>query len=176
MAVYAKPQRIIKTKKIIPLFLAVMLSAGGAFAQKSPEKIKIKKQDSAFFFFQVGKQADTISEGKGDLFYLKLSEENRCHVRISIQNGQLKRMDSDTLFKLIRITNINYTHFFADSTGTKETKKNNLVKKEKVVKRCFKFVTGPDGAGNFGNPFLITIRFYDRKTNKLLLTNNFYYR
>src|SRR5688572_20923809 len=39
---------------------------------QTPDKITVKKED-AFYFFQAGKKTDTISAGKNDRFYLKMS-------------------------------------------------------------------------------------------------------
>ncbi len=138
------------------------------------EKIKIKKDN--FLFFQSEKKSDTISYNKHDLFYIKLSENNRCNVRIEVQNGQFQKTNSDTLIRLIPVKNINYIHTFLDSVYVVEIKKSHFTKQERKIKPCCNLKAAINGANNLNNPSIIIVSFFKTGTDSLILKNSFLYR
>jgi hypothetical protein len=151
--------------RIILLFLIISLYSGA----QTPDKIKVKKEDE-FYFFQKGSKSDSISQGKNDLFYLKITGETRCQTRIEVVNGRLYKTANDTIFLLKRNPNLQYEHYFSDSIFVAKHPKGQT-----KPENCFKFVTHINGAQE-GDGNTITIHFYNIETRKTLLTNKFYYK
>ncbi len=133
------------------------------------EKIKIKKEDS-FFFFQTGQKSDTISLNKNDLFYLKMTGKTGCNTRIEIENGRLMRTKNDTVFQLKNVPHLQYEHYFQDSTFVANKSKPGVVNDN-----CHKFITHINGA-NEAKGNVIKIIFYNVNTKDALLSNTFYYK
>ncbi len=136
-------------------------------AQSDPDKIKIKRSDTQFYFFQLGKRSDTISTNN-NLFYLNIPRSKRCSYKIEIQNGQLLKTKSDTVFKLMRVNNINYVHYYEDSLTT--------VHNSNTLARCSKYKVAIDGANNLNTPHTVQVKFIDSATDNLILVNKFYYK
>jgi hypothetical protein len=151
-------------------FYILLLGYSVSFFSQTPDKIKIKKEDE-FFFFQAGKKTDTISPGKGDLFYLKLTGQKRCDYHIEVENGQLLKTGNDSLFRLVKIQNFKYLHYFVDSVMVS---KDRFAKQ--VTEKCFKYKTFVNGAHNADPKNRIYIRIFNVTTGDTLLTNKFYYR
>jgi hypothetical protein len=151
------------TSLVIFIFILFDVSA-----QTIPAKVKIKKQDSEFYFFQLGKSNDTISKNKNDLFYLQIPQAKRCTYKIEIQNGQLLKTKSDTVFKLVKLNNLNYIHYYSDS----------LIPFGGGIqfRKCFKYNYKIDGANNLNNPNIIQIRFVNSFNDSTILVNKFYYK
>ena len=76
------------------------------------QTIKIKKSEETFYFFQKGNPTDTISKGKGDVFYLTVKENLKNRLIILIENGQLLKTENDSVFKLNYIKGISYECLF----------------------------------------------------------------
>lgn len=136
------------------------------FLAQTPDKIKIKKED-ALYFFQVGQKTDTIVQNKNDLFYLKITGTLRCNARIEVVNGRLTKTN-DTLFQLKKIPNLQYEHYFQDSTFVAN-------KVNGTNENCFKFITHINGA-NEGNGNAVSIQIYNINTRETLISNKFYYK
>jgi hypothetical protein len=137
----------------------------GLHAQ-SPAKVRVRSgKDLAFF--QQGRICDTVSSGRHDMFYLQVPRDLRCNLRIDVENGQLWKT-SDTLYRLVHVGSMNYTHHFADSVGYGGSIDKN-------ISRCRNYQVMINGA-NSSRPALITIRFYDSAKDSLLLTNRYYYK
>lgn len=134
-----------------------------------PSKIRVRSSDLNFYFFQKGTPSDTISPGKHDMFYLKIPADKRCTMRIDVENGELRQAGSDTLYRLVHVGTINYTHYYADSVyyGAKQF--------DKHISKCHQYKVLINGI-NSHNPSAVTVRFYDSTKDSLLLTNHFYYR
>ena len=96
---------------LIFIFLPIVLKA------QDYTKLKIKKLESSFHFFQLSLQHDTISDNENDLFYMKISPVKRCNTRIDVQNGQLQRAQSDTIFKLVYFNKRNQSTSFNLNIG-----------------------------------------------------------
>ncbi len=78
--------------------------------------IKVKKEDNRFLFFQTGTQTDILVKDKSDLFYIKLPDSLKHHLQIIVENAQFKRTANDTLFKLIPIRGMKYSHTLIDTS------------------------------------------------------------
>lgn len=91
----------------ILLFISLSSSAQYAF--------KVKKEDNRFLFFQKGIKSDTIIKNKSDLFYIKLPDSLKNNIQIFLKNGQFVKTDNDTLYRLIPILGMKYSHSKPDS-------------------------------------------------------------
>ena len=100
---------------------------------------------------------------------MHIPADQRCNTRIDVENGELRQAGSDTLYRLVHVGLINYTHYYADSVsyGAKQF--------DKHVSKCRNYKILINGT-NSGDPGQVTIRFYDSARDSLLLTNHFYYR
>jgi hypothetical protein len=149
--------------------IILLLFIGSVTRAQVPDKIKVRKEDE-FYFFQTGNKTDTISAGKNDLFYLKITGNTRCETRIEVVNGRLYRTSNDTIFQLKRNPNLQYEHYYSDSVFV-----GRDLKEPKPQRNCNKFVTHINGALE-GDGNVISIQFYNLNTRKTLLTNKFYYK
>ncbi len=77
--------------------------------------LKVKKEDNRFLFFQKGIKTDTIIKNKSDLFYIKLPDSLKNNIQIFLKNGQFIKTDTDTLYRLIHISGMKYSHSKPDS-------------------------------------------------------------
>jgi hypothetical protein len=150
--------RILFSFIFLPIFL---------FSQT--EKIKIKKEDN-FYFFQIGQRSDSISLNKNDLFYLKMTGKLGCNTRIEIENGRLMRTKNDTVFQLKNIPNLQYEHYFQDSTFVA-----NKNKPGEINDNCRKFITHINGA-NEAKGSTVKVIFYNVNSKDVLLSNTFYFK
>ena len=96
-------------KFICSILLFISFSA---YAQYS---LKVKKEDNRFLFFQKGIKTDTIIKNKSDLFYIKLPDSLKNNIQIFLKNGQFIKTDTDTLYRLIHISGMKYSHSKPDS-------------------------------------------------------------
>jgi hypothetical protein len=153
----------------------LFIFASSVFSQ--PDKIKIKKDDNSLYFFQVGTSSDTISSGKNDIFYFKLSKDKRCATRVEVENGQLLKLN-DTTLKLIYIPHLNYLHNFADSIFINEEKNSKGLSRyeQMTIEKCSIYKSMINGTNSSPNSRAITIRFIENFDNKAVLSNAFYYR
>lgn len=96
-------------KFIIFILLFITISSSAQYA------LKVKKEDNRFFFFQKGIKGDTIIKNTSDIFYIKLPDSLKNNIQIFLQNGQFVKTDNDTLFRLIHISGMKYSHSKPDS-------------------------------------------------------------
>jgi hypothetical protein len=150
------------------LFILAIAIIGQVYSQV-PEKIKVKKED-VFYFFPVKPKSDTITANQNDLFYLKVTGETRCTTRMEIVNGRLYKTDVDTIFRLKKVPNLQYEHYFMDSIFVA-----NKPKTKEAEKSCSKFVTHINGAQE-GDGNVIVIQFYNITTRETFLVKKYYYR
>ena len=136
---------------------------------QSPETIKVKKE-AALYFFQTGQKSDTISLNKNDLFYLKITGKLGCETRIEVVNGKLLRTKNDSIFQLKKNSNLQYEHYFQDSTFVA-----NKPKGKTMNENCYKFISHINGA-NESDGRIINIQIYNINTRETLLSNKFYYK
>ena len=150
------------------LFVFLLFVQSLLFSQ-TPETIKVKKE-AALYFFQTGQKSDTISLNKNDLFYLKITCELRCQLRIEIVNAKLLRTQNDSIFQLKKMPNLQYEHYYKDSTFVA-----NKPKSKATNENCYKLITHINGA-NEGDGNTITIQIYNIYSRETLLSNKFYYK
>lgn len=157
-------------------FLAAMLIYITGYSQ-TPDKIRIRKLDSDFYFFQVGTASDTIGFNKNDIFYMKISANNGCRTRIEIENGQLLKAGNDSTFRLKHLVNLNYLHQFTDTAIVEEEKMQGAtVSRKKTISKCAIYKVMINGMNTSSNPNLIIIRFINTENEKVILENSFYYK
>jgi hypothetical protein len=94
---------------ICSILLFVSLSSSAQYS------LKVKKEDNRFLFFQKGIKTDTIIKNKSDLFYIKLPDSLKNNIQIFLKNGQFIKTDTDTLYRLIHISGMKYSHSKPDS-------------------------------------------------------------
>lgn len=147
---------------ILLLFITASLSG------QTPEKIRIRSDDQMVYLLQKGKATDTISYNKSDLFFLKTAPGMRCKLRIDVENGNFTHVQGDTLYRLRKVNNINYTHDFVDTLGFQQAKN--------MPDRCRVFRVGINGYNTAEQPGIITINVYDSSRERLLFSHRFFYR
>ena len=86
-----------------------------SFSASAQYSLKVKKEDNRFLFFQKGIKTDTIIKNKSDLFYIKLPDSLKNNIQIFLKNGQFIKTDTDTLYRLIHISGMKYSHSKPDS-------------------------------------------------------------
>jgi hypothetical protein len=96
-------------KLICSILLFISFSASAQYS------LKVKKEDNRFLFFQRGIKTDTIIKNKSDLFYIKLPDSLKNNIQIFLKNGQFIKTDTDTLYRLIHISGMKYSHSKPDS-------------------------------------------------------------
>lgn len=116
---------------------------------KSQEKFKVKKVDNRFLFFKMGAVHDTIIKNKTDLFLIHFPDSLKHVMQIEIQNGRFARTKQDSIFKLMPIKGMKYSHTKIDTAF------NTLLE-------------GPCFGTN-----TVDIKIMNRKTNKVILHNHF---
>ena len=132
------------------------------------QKIHLKKDAAAFYFFQKGKASDTIFIGKTDVFYLLLSDSLKEKLNIETKNAQLLAEKNDSLVLLKYMPGINYLHKFLPQ-------ENDLIQLEIKQNRKNKLQIVPliDGANEIKSN-KIEILFID-KTSKNIFAEFIYY-
>lgn len=80
------------------------------------KKIKIKKEDNRFIIFKLGEENDLIVKDKSDLFYIKLPDSLKKELAIIVENGRFTKVKNDSIFKLIPIKGMKYSHTLRDTT------------------------------------------------------------
>ena len=130
-------------KCICYIFLFLSYSASAQYS------LKVKKEDNRFLFFQKGIKNDTIIKNTSDIFYIKLPDSLKHHIQIFLENGQLIKTDNDTLYRLIPISGMKYSHSKPDSVF------NTLLE------------------GNCRPSKTISIEFMNTKTQSIFLKNIF---
>lgn len=97
-------------KYIFSLFILLSFSAQAQYA------LKVKKEDNRFLFFQIGTQTDIIIKDKTDLFYIKLPDSLKHNLQITVENGRFNQTTNDTIYKLIPIKGMKYSHIIVDTS------------------------------------------------------------
>lgn len=109
-----------------------------------PDKIKFKKENNGFFFFQKGNTTDTISLNRGDLFYLHVGDSLKKTISILVENASMWPVQGDTTIQLRYVPGIRYEHVYikeqAHATGyTFKSLVNGsaVVEKNKILIQVF---------------------------------------
>lgn len=98
------------------LILSVIILLALTIPVSAQKVIKVKKEDNRFLFFQMGTQTDMLIKDKSDLFYIKLPDSLKYQLQITVENAQFKKTANDTLFKLIPIRGMKYSHTLIDTS------------------------------------------------------------
>ena len=130
-------------KFICSILLLFSLSSSAQYA------LKVKKEDNRFLFFQKGLKSDTLIKNKTDVFYIKLPDSLKQNIQIFLKNGQFVKTNNDTLYRLIQIPGMKYSHSKTDSVF------NTLLE------------------GNCTPSKNISVEFINTKTQKVFLKNIF---
>ncbi len=120
-----------------------------SFSSQVQYALKVKKEDNRFLFFQVGTKNDTIIKNKTDLFFIKLPDSLKQNIQIFLKNGHFIKTDNDSIYRLIPILGMKYSHSKPDSIF------NTLLE------------------GNCPPTKTITIEFLNSLNQRLILKNNF---
>jgi hypothetical protein len=96
-------------KYIVYIFLLISFSS---YAQYS---FKVKREDNRFLFFQMGAKNDTIIKNKSDLFLIKIPDSLKNNLHLFIKNGQFIKTDNDSVYRLIPILGMKYSHSKQDT-------------------------------------------------------------
>lgn len=86
-----------------------------SFSSSAQYSIKIKREDNRFLFFQLGQKSDTIIKNKTDLFLIKLPDNLKQNIQLYVNNGQFVKTDNDSVYRLIPILGMKYSHYKTDS-------------------------------------------------------------
>lgn len=126
--------------------LLIVFTAFSVYAQST---IKVKREDNRFLFYQISAKKDTILKNKSDLFLIKIPDSLKHVLRIHLNNGQFIKTKKDSIFQLIPIAGMKYSHSKPDTIF------NTLLE------------------GNCTPSKTITIDFINIHNNKLILSNKF---
>lgn len=80
----------------------------------SQQKIKVKKVDNRLLFYKIGK-SDTINKNSDNLFFIKIPDSLKHNSRILVHNGRFLPSKNDSVYKLIPINGMKYTHTIYDT-------------------------------------------------------------
>jgi hypothetical protein len=141
------------------------LYAGDHLSAQEPRRIKFSKSQNSFYFFQAGKNRDTVRAGQGDLFYLIVSDSLKDRLLIEIENARLEKTTNYSLQRLIYIPGMKYESEFVQAP----------VNNGRSPDAKFTFVTRVNGSSP-GDHSAVRIQVMDRRENKVLLENIFFYR
>ena len=87
-----------------------------SIAFRAQEKVKIKREDNRFLFYQIGIKSDTIMPHQSDLFFIKLPDSLKQNLQINVANGLFKSVYKDSLiYQLQIVKGMKYSHTKPDS-------------------------------------------------------------
>lgn len=147
----------------ILLFISYFITA-----QESYEKIKIKKSDYSIYFFNTSTTSYSIN-ASSNVFYLRLGSSRKCKTLIEINNGQLKALSGDSLYKLAYLPGMNYRHYYINPTELND----NISPSDK---NCSLFKTEVNGANTAMPDSVIQIKLLNLNGDTIHLVNKYYYR
>jgi hypothetical protein len=135
---------------------------------RAVETIRFRKDRSQIYFFQKGRPGDTIIKNQNDLFYLLVPDSLKPHIFIFVENGRLLTTGNDSLVRFYFLKGLNYeSSYFHEEAET--GKPGRPAQKKWVLKNAING-TAPAGQGN-----KIVIRIWNRREDKMLMENVFYY-
>jgi hypothetical protein len=67
-----------------------------SIAFHAQEKVKIKREDNRFLFYQIGNKNDSIILNQSDLFFIKLPDSLKQNLQINVVNGLFKAIYQDS--------------------------------------------------------------------------------
>lgn len=77
--------------------------------------IKLKRGDNRFVFYQQGPKTDTIVKSKSDGFYIHFPDSSKYQMRMDVVNARFAKTSNDSLFRLIPISGMKYSHTLVDT-------------------------------------------------------------
>lgn len=87
-----------------------------SIAFHAQEKVKIKREDNRFLFYQIGNKNDSIILNQSDLFFIKLPDSLKQNLQINVVNGLFKAIYQDSLiYQLQIVKGMKYSHTKPDS-------------------------------------------------------------
>jgi hypothetical protein len=158
--------KYLSTKCNLLVLLILTFTSYDSNAQNT-QVIKVRKINNSFFFFQKGNSNDSIISNSTNEFYLLVNDSLKKHLVVHVENGQLLSTSNDSLVKLNYMKALKYECFYS------ELKNSGPASSDK--KRDFKFETLINGVSTFTDK-KIRIKIFDKRYDKLLLENIFYYR
>lgn len=79
------------------------------FSIKAQQKIKVKREDNRFLFFQLNQSNDTIIKNKTDLFFIKFPDSLKTVLQVNVYNAQISIINNDSTFKLVPVIGMKYS-------------------------------------------------------------------
>lgn len=92
---------------MVKFIISILLFS--SLTSQAQQSIKVRRADNRFLFFQTGAKSDTIARNKGDLFVVHFPDSIQHRLVIQLQNGQLIKTSSDSLFRLAYIPGMKYS-------------------------------------------------------------------
>jgi hypothetical protein len=156
--------------KIFKLFLLVLTLLSGNKTRSQPiEKIKFQKNQERIYFFKTGARSDTLFKNTSHFFYLMVPDSLRPRFSLLVDNGRLMPAGSDSLLKFEYLPGLKYETFYVKTAALQNTGKQG----EGVASQELSTLIN----GSTDKPKnMIVIRISDKKEEKALLENIFYYR
>ena len=97
-------------------YLILFLTFFAELPAQSIKKIKFAKSDSLIYFFQLEQNSDTLKSSDLQLFYLAVPENQKCCIRIDVENGMFEKTDNENVLKLIYVPGIKYETLYRRDT------------------------------------------------------------
>ncbi len=154
------------------LFLIAIFHLNTFYSQ-APQIIRVKKTDDSFYFFQKGNSTDTLSQTKGNAFYLIVKGKLRDRLIIDVENGQLLKTANDSVFKFHYIKGITYECFFEKVIAGVPLEKR--IKNKNTVTVAYEFKCLINGVSNEEKNNIL-FRFKTKGDSEYFLENKFYFR
>jgi opacity protein-like surface antigen len=86
--------------------IALFISLGNSAQVANP--IKVKKSKNTYLFYQAGHKTDTVTNSKGNQFYLAISDSLKPFMNLQIENGRFVKTGNDSVYKLEYVFGVNY--------------------------------------------------------------------
>ncbi len=151
----------------------LLLTVFSANAQQ-PQKIRLKKEQSTVYFFQKGIKSDTIIKGGSDLFYLVVPDSLKPLLSILVENGRLVATANDSLVQFEFLKGLSYEGMYVPKDHESDQPGLSAAKDKHVPRVLKSLINGTAPTG--GDEKKIRIRLLNRKEDKTLIENYFYYR
>jgi len=155
--------------KIFKLFLLVLTLLSGNKARSQPvEKIKFQKNQELIYFFKTGATSDTLFKNKSHFFYLMVPDSLRPRFSLLVENGRLMPASSDSLLKFEYLPGLKYETFYVKTAPVQNAGSPG------ESSASYELNTMINGSTDKPKN-MIVIRISDKKEEKALLENIFYY-
>jgi hypothetical protein len=153
---------------IFPLFLLCFSATASA---QGPAKIKFAKDQGFIYFFLKGDKTDTIVKDRSDIFYLLVNDSLKNSFNLCVENGRLVKTSNDSLVKFEYLPGLKYETFYSKRSPGSAVDAG-IDKKRPPASELNTMINGTtDRQKN-----TILIRITDRREEKVLIENLFYYK